>query len=351
MIYNLYFDDDVRSRTILREIEELKSLRGEALNQRQEEEEEEETHKVAEGKEEEEANKGEDGRKLEAVGNKEGEDQEMTKPLEEMENHEEMESNGIVEKGEGEEKKEAETETNPVEEASKEEDDKKEEEEENKEVEGQEMIKPSEEMEEMEEMESNVIVEEGKEGETETNLVAVDNNQERHNSPQGQDKTEVDHEQDDQTNLGNNAELDMGSESEIAATPTEIPASPSSLNLAEAVDDEHTSGDEHVMFTRRVYNGKKKSHWMFTFDLGSSRRRKSSATSLPPPPTRKRLRSQGRISELEPQLTVDSENDSEIRDDYAQVDDDQISSPIDGSMARRDGMIILLVLSQTNDII
>jgi hypothetical protein len=82
---------------------------------------------------------------------------------------------------------------------------------------------------------------------------------------------------------------------------------------------------------------------MFTIDLGSSRRRKSSATSLPP--TRKRLRSQGRVSELEPQLTVDSENDSEIRDDYPQVDDDRISSPFDGSMAqRRDGMIILVCL-------
>ena len=82
---------------------------------------------------------------------------------------------------------------------------------------------------------------------------------------------------------------------------------------------------------------------MFNFDLGSSRRRKSSATSLPPPPTRKRLRSRGRISELEPQQTADSENDSEIRDDYPQVDDDQVSSPFDGSMARRrDGMINVL---------
>ena len=82
---------------------------------------------------------------------------------------------------------------------------------------------------------------------------------------------------------------------------------------------------------------------MFTFDLGSSRRRKSSATSLPPPPTRKRLRSRGRISELEPQQTVDSENDSEIRDDYPQVDDDQASSPFDGSMTRRrDGMMVIL---------
>ena len=84
---------------------------------------------------------------------------------------------------------------------------------------------------------------------------------------------------------------------------------------------------------------------MFTFDLGSSRRRKSSATSLPPPPTRKRLRSRGNISEQEPQQTVDSENDSEIRDDYPQVDEDQASSPFDGSTARRrDGMIILLRL-------
>ena len=39
---------------------------------------------------------------------------------------------------------------------------------------------------------------------------------------------------------------------------------------------------------------------MFTFDLGSSSRRKSSATSLPPPLTMKRLRSPGRISDLEP---------------------------------------------------
>ena len=84
---------------------------------------------------------------------------------------------------------------------------------------------------------------------------------------------------------------------------------------------------------------------MFTFNIGSSRRCKSSATSLPPPPPRKRLRSRGRISELEPQQTVDSENESEIRDDYPQVDDDQVSSPFDGSMPRRrDGMIILLYL-------
>ena len=80
-------------------------------------------------------------------------------------------------------------------------------------------------------------------------------------------------------------------------------------------------------------------------DLGSSRRRKSSATSLPPPPTRKRLRSRGRISELEPQLTVDSENDSEIRDDYPQVDDDQTSSPFDGSMTRRRDSMMPFALS------
>jgi hypothetical protein len=184
----------------------------------------------------------------------------MIIPSEEMENQEDMESNVIVGEGEEEESKEEETETNPVEEASKGEDDRKGEEEENKEEEGQEMIKHSEEMENQEEMESYVIIEEGegeesKEEETETNPVAVDNSQERRNSPQGQDKTDVDHEQDDQTN---NAELDMGSESEKAATPAEIPASPSSLNLAEAVDDEQTSGDELVMFTRRVYFEKKK---------------------------------------------------------------------------------------------
>ena len=79
-------------------------------------------------------------------------------------------------------------------------------------------------------------------------------------------------------------------------------------------------------------------------DLGSSRRRKSSATSLPSLP-RKRLRSQGHIPDLEPQLTVDSENDSEVRDDYPQADDDQILSPFDGSMTRRrDGTVLLFRL-------
>ena len=345
--YNLYSYNGVPSRTILREIEEIKvGFRGETLNQRQEEEEE--THREVEGKEEEEAGNDGDDVKVEEEEeeNKEEEGQQMS---EEIENQEGVESNVIVEEGEEGESKEEETEEG---EASEGENDRKEEEEEeNKEGEGQEMIKPSEEMEIQEEMESNVVVEEGKEGEeskeeeTEINPVAVDNSQERHSSPLGQDKTDVDHEQDDLINLGNDAELDMGSESENAATPVEIPASPSSLNLAEAVDEEHTSGDELVMFRRRVYYVFFFSLWMFTLDLGSSRRRKSSATSLPPPPTRKRLRSQGRVSELEPQLTVDSENDSEIRDDYPQVDDDQISSPFDGSMAqRRDGMIIVVCL-------
>ena len=172
---------------------------GEALIQRQEEEEEE-THGEAEGKEEEEASKSEDSREEKVEEDKEGEGQEEIKPPEETENQEEMENNVTVEEGEGEKSKEEETETNPV---------------------------------------------------------AVDNSQERHDSPQGQDKTGVDHEQDDQTNLGNKAELDMESESEIEAIPAEIPASPSSLNLAEAVDDEHTSGDEPVIFTRRVYHEKK----------------------------------------------------------------------------------------------
>lgn len=172
---------------------------GEALNQRQEEGEE--TQREAEGKEEEEASKGGDNRNEEEEENKEGEDQEEIKPPEEMENQEEMEGNVRVEE-EGEESKEEEIETTPV---------------------------------------------------------AVDNSQERHNSPQGQYKTDG---QDDQANLGDNAELDMESESEIAATPAEIPASPSSLNLADVVDDEHTSGDEPVIFTRRVYE-KKKNHIEF----------------------------------------------------------------------------------------
>lgn len=153
-----------------------------------------------------------------------------------------------------------------------------------------------------------------------TESVTEDNNQERHNPPQGQDEqVDADHEQDDQASLANNTELGVETESEIAATPApDIAASPRLLNPAEAVDDEHTSGDEPVVFTRR-----------------SSRHRKSSATSLPPPPTRKRLRSRGRISELEPQLAVDSENDSEMRDDYPPADDDLISSPFDGSLTRR----------------
>ena len=84
---------------------------------------------------------------------------------------------------------------------------------------------------------------------------------------------------------------------------------------------------------------------VLTPDLGSSRRRKSSATSLPPPLTRKRLRSGGRIAEPEPQLTVDSENDSESRDDDPQVDDEQTSSPFDGSMTRRrDGVTNTIIV-------
>ena len=243
--YNLYFDNRVPSRTILREIEEIKNLRDEALNQRQEEEEEE-THREAEGKEEEEASKGEDDRKEEDEENK-GEGQE-----EEMGDQEEMESNVIAEDDEGEANKEEETEANPLAVDNSQE---RVEEGEEEETEASPMAVDSS-QERVEEGEG----EEEKEEETEANPVVVDNGQERHDSPQEQDKTDVDPEQDDQTNLENNAELDVGSESETAATPAEIPASPISLNLAEVVDDEHTSGEEHVIFTRRVYCEKRGFH-------------------------------------------------------------------------------------------
>ena len=235
------------SSTILREIEEIKNLRGETINQRQEEEEED-TRRDMEGKEEEEASKEEDDREGEEE-NKEGEDpEEEIKLLEEKGDQEEMETNVIAEEGEGEESKEEGTEADRVAVDNSQE----------REGEGEEG--------EEEETEATAVpldnsqegIEEGegkekKEEETEASPMAVDNSQERHGSPQEQDKTDEDHEQDDQTNVGNNAELDMGSESEISATPADIPASPSSLNLAEVVDDEHTSGDEHVIFTRRVY--------------------------------------------------------------------------------------------------
>jgi bromodomain-containing protein 8 len=241
------------------------------------------------------------------------------------------------------------------EEESKDGDNRNEEEKESREEEGKAEAKPSEEMENRDEVENSVMeegeaeAEESKEEESESNPVAEHNSQGKHNTPPGQDEQmDVDHEQNDQTSLGNIAELDIETESEIATPAPEIAASPSSLNPAEAVDDEHTSGDEPVVFTRRAYYG---NHSFIPyilnvhFFLGSSRHRKSSATSLLPPPTKKQLRSRGRISELEPQPTVDSENDSEIRDDYPPADDDLISSPFDGSVTRsRDGIVILLCL-------
>jgi len=168
-----------------------------AVNERQEEEEEE-THGEAESKEEEEESKdGEDNRKEEEEESREGEGKEEAKGPEEKANQEGMERKVMEEEREREECK------------------------------GE---------------------------ETESNAVAEDDSQGRHTSPQGQDEQmEIDHEQDDQTSLGNNAELDGETESDNAVTPAEIANSPSSLNPAEAVDDEHTSGDEPVVFTRRVY--------------------------------------------------------------------------------------------------
>ena len=172
----------------------------EALNQRQEEEEEEEegeTRREAESKEEEEESKdGDDSRWGEEEESREGENQEA-KPLED---NEEMASNVIKEKLEGEENKEGE--------------------------------------------------------EARTDPVAEDDGQERHNLPQAQDEQiDIDHE-DDQTSLGNNAELDMDTESENPVTPApETAVSPSSLNPVEAVDD--ASGDEPVVFTRRMFYEKR----------------------------------------------------------------------------------------------
>ena len=258
--YILGSDDRVPSRTILREIEEIKNLRGEAVNQRQEEEEEE-THRDTEGKEEEEASKGEDDKKDEEEGNKKEEGQEEIKPLEERADQEEMESDLVVEEGEGEESKEEETEANP--EAVENSQEKRVEEGEGEEGEEEETEATPMAVDNSQERIEEGEGEEEKEEETEANPDAADSVQERHSSPQEQDKTDVVHE-DDQTNLVNNAELDIGSESEIAATPPEIPVSPNSLNQAEVVDDEHTSGDEHVMFTRRAHYQKKKD---FTFNV------------------------------------------------------------------------------------
>ena len=174
-------------------LEESDPIMDETLNQRQEEEEEE-THREAESKEEEEESKDGDNGKEEEES-KEGEVKEEAKALEEMENQEEIENN-LMEERKGEEDKEKETESNPAAE-------------------------------------------------------------DRHSPLQEQDKQiDINHEQDDQTSLGNNAELDL--ESETAATPApENAVSPSSLNLAEVVDDEHISGDEPVIFTRRVYYDKR----------------------------------------------------------------------------------------------
>ncbi|KAF9485329.1 Bromodomain-containing protein [Pholiota conissans] len=70
----------------------------------------------------------------------------------------------------------------------------------------------------------------------------------------------------------------------------------------------------------------------------STRRRKSSTAPVLLPTTRKRLRSQARLSETEPQLAVDSENDNDDEDakeeDTPQPDDER-SSPFDGPASRR----------------
>ena len=215
------------------EQEEVKSIRQEdvglkendhklddALNQRQEEEEEE-THGEAESKEEEEESKdGEDNRKEEEEEGKEQEGKEQ----------EGNEQEGNEQEGKEQEKP-------------------------------QEEMENKEEMEAKEEMETKVMEcgegEENKKEETDINPVVDDDRQEKHSSPQGQD---------DQTSLGNNAELDMDTESEIAATPApETAISPSSLNPVEAVDDEHTSGDEPVVFTRRMYYFLKKTYVEYSY--------------------------------------------------------------------------------------
>lgn len=164
----------------------------EALNQRQEEEEED-TQWEEKSKEEEEESKDGDNRKEEEEESRE----EEAKPPEAKGNQEEAEESNIMEAGEGEESKEEGT--NPVEE---------------------------------------------------------DNSQEMHNPPLEQDhQVGIDHEQDDRTSLGNNADADLGmeTESETAATPAPEIVSPSSLNPGEAVDDEPTSVDEPVVFTRREH--------------------------------------------------------------------------------------------------
>lgn len=158
------------------------------------------------------------------------------------------------EEEEEEEETRREEESKEEEEESKDGDNRKEEEEESREEEGNEEAKLPEEKEDQQEMKNKVMKEEKESKEETKRKSAAEDNSQRRNPPQGQDEQmDVDHEQDDQTSLGNIAELDMETESEIAATPVpEIARSPCSLNPAEAVDDEHTSGDEPVVFTRRM---------------------------------------------------------------------------------------------------
>lgn len=112
-------------------------------------------------------------------------------------------------------------------------------------------------------------------------------------------------------------QADMETESEPAHTPaTETMAS----EPEPTADEGHSSGlEEPVITTRR-----------------SSRRRKSSAASIAPPQTRTRLRSQARLSESDPRVAADSENDDQggIKEDSPQIDDDQASSPDIGPTRR-----------------
>lgn len=163
----------------------------ETLNQRQEEEEEETQWEEKSKEEEEESKDGDNGKEEEEESR-----EEEAKPPEAKDDQEEMEKSNIMEAGEGEQSKEE-----------------------------------------------------------ESNPVAEDNSQEMHNPPLEQvQQMDIDHEQDDQT-LGNNADADLGmeTESEIAATPAPEVVSPSSLNPGEAVDDEPRSVDEPVIFTRREH--------------------------------------------------------------------------------------------------
>ncbi|KAF9567318.1 hypothetical protein CPC08DRAFT_746866 [Agrocybe pediades] len=124
------------------------------------------------------------------------------------------------------------------------------------------------------------------------------------------------------------AEFEVEGQDESTELPEQVDAdtdvdsvhSPASADAEAAMDEAVSSDVEPVVQMRR-----------------SSRRRKSSAASVPPPQPRKRLRSKGQLSELEPQTVIDSENENDIgtEEDTPARDDERASSPFEGPTTRR----------------